>query len=145
MLSYLAYVVDYRGFMPQNGDSDLDNAAGTVTAAAAEFQRDDWLFLATGGHNGTEPEGPPSSFFPWAGQMVMRNAWPGSALAPNASADAYWAWMNVGPGAAASGHAHEDKLSLCLNAFGRFFLIDSGRFNYNGIDKLAMLFVSGLS
>ena len=64
MFSYLAYVVDYRGFMPQNGDSDLDNAAGTVAAAAAEFQRDDWLFLATGGHNGTEPEGPPSSFFP---------------------------------------------------------------------------------
>ena len=42
-----------------------------------------------------------------------------------------WAWFDIGP-FGSSGHAHPDKLHLSLRAFGQPFLVDTGRFAYEG-------------
>ena len=121
-------------YLPLNGDSDLDDVRVPVTDAAAALHRPDWLYLATGGREGSVPQSLPTTFFSWGGQMVMRNGWPQTQAVLNASTDAVWAWFNVGPFGCCGtwGHAHEDKLSLTLRAYGQHFLVDSGRFEYSG-------------
>jgi len=122
MYSYLAYTLDSAGFSPLNSDSDTLNNAGFVSDAAADFGRPDWVYIATNGGNGTEPVGPPSAIFPWAGQLVSRSGW---------ARDAQWSWFDVGPRGSSS-HGHLDKLHLSVRIGGVRLLVDSGRFSYDG-------------
>jgi len=77
------------------------SAAGWPTAPT--LRRQDMLFVATGGKQGTAPAGT-SHVFPWAGQYVMRSGW--------SQNDLYLA-LDAGP--YGYGHQHEDKLrfSIC--------------------------------
>ena len=121
MWNYLAYSMRPNGRGALNNDSDLKENASRVLKAADQYERPDWTWIATNGKAGKAPEGPPSTVFPWAGQVIMRSAW---------DAEAQWAFFDIGPYGTA--HQHEDMLHLSVHAFGRDLLVDAGRFAYSG-------------
>ena len=88
----------------------------------AYFGRSDWQYVHTNGAQGSAKGVNISVMFPWAGEAVMK-----SGLGRNDT----WAFFDVGP-YGSSGHAHRDKLTFNLRAFGSMLLVDSGRFAYNG-------------
>ncbi|MBS3762398.1 MAG: alginate lyase family protein [Planctomycetes bacterium] len=119
--NYLVWTMRPEGYGLLNNDSDRDHNAPRIRRAAEQYGRDDWLYIATNGKEGEKPEGQPSRFFPWAGQLVMRNGW---------QKNAQWSFFDVGPWGA--GHQHNDKLHLSVASGGRDLLVDSGRFWYEG-------------
>lgn len=121
MWNYLAYTMRPDGHGLLNNDSDRDHTEPVLNSKADEFRRPDWKYIVTQGAEGSAPDDPPSRFFPWAGQAVMRNGW---------SRDAHWSFFDVGP--LGSGHVHYDKLHLSIAAGGRDLLVDGGRFTYVG-------------
>jgi len=122
MWHYLASSMGPDGANPLNNDSDRTDYRARVAAAAATYQRPDWLYIATNGERGIAPAHP-SVVFPWAGQVVMRGGW---------DARAQWAFFDIGPWGI--GHQHNDKLHLSLAAGGRELLVDGGRYTYIGGD-----------
>ena len=119
MWNYTAYAMNPMGYDPLNNDADLDSVRADVSGAADSFKRPDWTYIASNGAQGTRPEGPPSTVFPWAGQVLMRSNW---------DAAAQWSFFDVGP--MGIGHWHWDKLHLSVAAYGRDILVDGGRFTY---------------
>jgi hypothetical protein len=121
MWNYIAYTMRPDGYGLLNNDADLDYNRDKITAAALDYGRKDWLYIASNGKKGVKPKGPPSIIFPWAGQLIMR-----SGFEPNAQ----WAFFDIGPWG--TGHQHNDKLHLSVSAYGRDLLVDGGRFAYRG-------------
>lgn len=119
MWNYFAYVMRPSGYGPLNNDSDLINNREVLADALKSFDRPDWDFIASNGERGVEPEGPPTQFFPWAGQAIMRDGW---------DKDAQWAFFDIGP--YGSDHQHNDRLHLSVSFGGKDFLVDSGRYDY---------------
>lgn len=119
MQNYNAYSVEPNGLAPLNNDSDCEDIRTELCAQSKEFDRPDWLYIATNGKEGEAPKGLPSIMFPWAGEFIMRSGW---------DADAHWAFFDVGPLGIA--HQHYDKLHLSVSAFGRDILVDGGRYHY---------------
>ncbi len=117
--NYFAHTLDPRGHGPLNNDSSVDDDAALVRQMAAVYHRDDWLYIATNGHAGTLPAGPPTDYFPYAGLAVMRGDW---------GEGSPWAFFNMGPHG--SDHQHADQLHLSIGGSGREFLVDDGRYNY---------------
>lgn len=121
MWNYLAYSLRPSGTNPLNNDSDLRNYQEMIARVAREYDRPDWLFIATNGREGTAPE-KASVLFPYAGQAILRNNW---------TEQAHWAFFDIGPWG--SGHQHNDKLHLSVSAYGQDLLVDAGRFAYRGV------------
>jgi len=121
MWNYLAWTMKPDGFGLLNNDADLIYFRDMIIKAADEFQRNDWLYIATNGEKGSKPESCPSVMFPWAGHMIMRSGF---------DRDAHFAFFDVGPWG--TGHQHNDKLHLSVSASGKDFLVDAGRFAYRG-------------
>ena len=132
MYEYLMYVVKPDGYIPMFNDSDHGNMRGWMRDGASRFDRQDMLFVATGGEEGTAPAGP-SHWFAWAGQAIMRSGW--------TSEDIYLA-MDVGP--YGLGHQHEDKLTIDVWGQGQEMIVDPGRYTYAG-GKWRPYFVSTAS
>eukprot|EP00051_Salpingoeca_urceolata_P028965 m.488563 g.488563 ORF g.488563 m.488563 type:complete len:838 (-) comp25909_c0_seq1:98-2611(-) len=124
MYNYGYNVPDQQGFGPRNGDADLGRAPWSTTIQRY-FNRSDWLYVHTAGKQGTNPtpNQSPSLLFPWGGQTVFKSGY---------QVNDTWAWFQVGP-YGSSGHAHRAKLMLAVRAFGSMLLVDSGRFQYNGV------------
>ena len=130
MYNYGAYANDQQGYSPRNGDADLGKG-GWVQAAYDYFKREDWLYVHTAGKSGVRPAGASaSSMFPWGGQAILRSDY--------TTKDSLWLWMEIGA-YGSSGHAHRSKLALCLRAHGSMFIVDSGRFQYNGVGPSKVL------
>jgi hypothetical protein len=104
-----------------NNDSDLDYNKARVYDVAKEYDRQDWLYVASNGTEGKPPIGGPSFIFPYAGHMISRSGY---------ELDDHWSFFDIGPWG--SGHQHNDKLHLSISAFGQDFLVDAGRFAYRG-------------
>ena len=121
MWNYWAYTMRPNGHGILNNDSDYDFTRARVLTYAAQYQRPDWTYIATNGAEGVAPAGTLSSFFPWAGQALLRDGY---------GAEAQWAFFDVGP--LGTGHIHRDMLHLSVHAFGRDILVDSGRYTYVG-------------
>ncbi len=121
MYDYWAGLVRPDGSLPQNNRADRGNATRRLLAAAKRYNRPDWRYIATNGREGTAPDGLPSRFAPWAGHLTSRSGW---------EADALWSFFNAGP--AGAGSVHADALHLSLSAYGKDFLVASGRFWYMG-------------
>jgi len=117
--NFFAHTLDPRGHGPLNNDSSIGDDASLVRTMAAKYNRPDWLYIATNGREGAEPVGSPSEYFPYVGLAVMRSGW---------DANAEWAFFDVGP--RGSDHQHADRLHLSIGGFGREFLVDDGRYNY---------------
>jgi hypothetical protein len=119
MYDYWAGLVRPDLSLPQNNRSDRSNARGRLLNAAEKYGRSDWRYIVTNGQDGEKPEGLPSRMAPWAGHLVSRDDW---------SEDALWSFFDAGP--AGAGWVHPDALHLSVSAYGKDFLIDSGRFWY---------------
>lgn len=119
MWNYLAFAMRPDGSAPLNNDSDRDEIRSPIREAAQLYDRSDWLYIASNGQEGTQPTSP-SICFPWAGHIIMRSSW---------EKDAHWGFFDVGPHGI-NYHTHNDKLHISIAAFGRDFLVDSGRYHY---------------
>ncbi|MBN1403986.1 MAG: alginate lyase family protein [Opitutales bacterium] len=119
MWDYFANVMRPNGTGPLNNAGDLDYNRSRVLEAYRAYKRDDWLYIASNGMNGSAPDGPASRFFPWAGQAVMRSGW---------DSHAQWAFFDIGPNGSA--HQHNDRLHLSVSLGQHDILVDSGRFIY---------------
>ncbi len=106
-----------------------DSWPGSIQYAmknAAKFfpERQDFKWFATNGKEGQPPE-KTSVFLDWSGQIVERSGW---------ETDANYLIFNVGPlgfgGLMGRGHAHQDKLNVCVWAYGREILFDGGGSSY---------------
>ena len=132
MYGYLAWTLRPNGYGLLNNDADLDYNRPLVARAAQTYHREDWTYIVTGGAEGTPPAAT-SVFYPWAGQMIMRDGW---------GPEAQWAFFDVGPWGHA--HQHNDKLHLSVAAFGHDWLVDGGRYYYKW-DEWRRYFVSSLA
>ncbi|MFP4027761.1 MAG: alginate lyase family protein [Candidatus Brocadiia bacterium] len=119
MYDYWTWLVRPDGTLPMNNRSDRSDATRRVLKADSHYNRPDWTYVVTNGEKGEKPEGLPSRFMPWAGQLISRSDW---------DENAHWSFFDVGP--AGHGWVHADKLHLSVHAFGRDFLVDAGRFWY---------------
>jgi len=117
--SYYAHTLSPLGHGPLNNDSSVEDDASLVQKMAAVYQRPDWLYIATQGKAGVEPKGLPTEYFPYAGLAVMRSGW---------GSEAQWAYFSMGP--RGTDHQHADRMHLSLGGYGREFLVDDGRYNY---------------
>ena len=119
MWDYFAGVTLPDGMGPLNNDSDREPNARYLREAAAGHKNSRWLHVASAGTRGEAPAPPPSRFYPWAGQAIMRDGW---------HAGAQWARFDMGPHGTA--HQHADQLSLEVSLGGRRLLVDPGRYTY---------------
>ncbi len=120
MYNYQAYACMPNGQAPGLNDSGDASPAALLKAGCGFFsQRDDWLWVATGGKEGQRPE-KTSTAFPYSGHYVMRSGW---------DREARWLLLDAGP--FGSGHQHEDKLHLIAYAYGRPLLVDAGNYMYD--------------
>jgi len=121
MYNYLALTIRPDGFGLLNNDADLMYNRENILKAAANYNRQDWMYIASNGTGGTKPNSGPSCIFLYAGQLISRSDF---------GADAQYSFFDLGPWG--SGHQHNDKLHLSVMAYGRDFLVDGGRFAYRG-------------
>ena len=119
MWDYFAGMTLPDGTGPLNNDGDREPNARYLREAALRHDNSEWLHVASGCAQGTAPRHPPSRFYPWAGQAVMRDGW---------GAGAQWARFDMGPHGTA--HQHADQLSIELSVGGRHLLVDPGRYTY---------------
>jgi hypothetical protein len=119
MYNYLAFCMRPDGHQPLNSDSDREDLRERVVAAATKYGRPDWVWVATNGQWGVEPQTGPSLTFPWAGIHIMRSGW---------EANAGWSFFDNGP--YGTGHQHRDKLHLSIAAYGKDLLVDGGRYTH---------------
>lgn len=119
MYWYNLYAMMPGGRLPPLNDAGIYRI-GRILAEAHETWGDpEFLWGATNGAEG-EPVSFTSHFFPWAGQAVMRSGW---------DADATYLMFEIGP--FGTGHQHEDKLGLFLQAYGRPLLTEAGTYSYD--------------
>ena len=121
MYGYIAHMVRPSGYRIMNNDGDRGSDKNLILKGAQKFGHKDWEYIVTNGETGRQPEDGPSYFYPWAGHFVSRSGF---------DQDAHWSFFDMGPWG--SGHQHNDKLHLSISAYGRDFLVDSGRFAYTG-------------
>lgn len=121
MYSYIAHAVRPNGFRILNNDGDLGSDRDRILKGAKIYNKPDWEYIVTNGKSGTKPSDGPSYFYPWAGQLISRSGY---------EANAHWSFFDIGPWG--SGHQHNDRLHISIFAFGRYLLVDAGRFAYTG-------------
>jgi hypothetical protein len=120
MWAYFAGVTRPDGYGPLNNDGDLEPNAWYLSQAGRALNHAHGPRPAAPGKEVSPPvNGPPSRYFPWAGQAIMR-----SGFGP----DSQWARLDMGPHG--TNHQHRDHLSVELFAGGRPFLVDPGRYSY---------------
>ena len=118
MYEYLMWLTKPDGSMPCLSDTRPGDLRGRMLEAASRFDRQDMLYVGTGGQEGTAPRRT-SHLLPEAGYAVMRSDW---------GEDARYLLFDGGP--VGSGHQHEDKLGILVSAFGVNFIVDTGPFVY---------------
>jgi hypothetical protein len=119
MFAYNMWVMVPNGDAPHWNDSSGADVPDILATGVELFpQRKDFLWIATGGKEGTPPDHT-SHYFPWAGQVIMRSGW---------DRDALFLAIEVGPYGAA--HQHEDKLSVIIFA-GQPLLVEAGTYDYD--------------
>lgn len=121
MYCYIAHAVRPDGNRILNNDGDLGSDRSLILKGAETYGKPDWVYIATNGKSGSKPSDGPSYLFPWAGQLISRSGF---------DADAHWSFFDIGPWG--TGHQHNDKLNICVSAYGRDLLVDAGRFAYTG-------------
>jgi len=119
MWNFFALSMRPDGYGPLNNASDLDSNTTFVQNIWKDYDRPDWLYIATNGKLGDKPEGRPSILFPWAGQAFIRDSW-------DRKAD--WIYFDAGPYGTA--HQHVDRMHLSVVLDGRPLLVDGGRYTY---------------
>lgn len=131
MADYLARSMKPDGHVIVNNDADADFVRDKLAVLATQFGREDWRYIASTGAAGRPPAGPPSSYYPYAGQLVSRSGW---------DDDAAWSYFDAGPWGIS--HQHNDRLHVSLSVGARNLLVDTGRVNYIADNPLRRHIVS---
>jgi hypothetical protein len=113
------------GAIPALSDSDTASYADLLTLAADIFARPDYLYVATGGQQGSAPEQRNVSF-PDGGYFIQRSDWGARSESFRAARYLIFDAGALGDG----GHGHYDLLSVEIAAHGRPLVIDPGRYTY---------------
>ncbi len=129
MYHMMAYVVRPDGTFPQVNDGYVYWKYTQLARAGETFERDDFVYIGTGGDRGTRPTNT-SVGFNDAGLYVMRSDW---------TKDARYLLFDAGP--YGGHHGHEDKLSIEIFAFGQVFIVDSSSYTYNTTDPFRTYFI----
>jgi len=117
-IEYLMYSTEPNGDLPSRGDTfNFVDSKEQLIWAADYYNRDDFLYIATGGKQGRIPTGA-SMLFPIGGWLTMRSDWGPDAL-----------YLNLHNGKN-MGHGHADELSICIDAYGSKLVIDPGCYTY---------------
>ncbi len=119
MGDYLVRTMKPDGRVIVNNDADADFVRDKLDALAEQFDRDDWRHIVSAGSAGRPPAGLPSSYYPYAGQLISRSGW---------SEAAHWSYFDAGPWGIS--HQHNDRLHVSLSIGSRNLLVDTGRVNY---------------
>lgn len=107
--------------MPQFNDSGSGIPIGYVRDGFKLFpERKDFQWLATKGLEGAPPSDYVSCVMPWAGWVFMRSEW---------GRDGTWLVFDAGP--FGTGHQHEDKLGILLDACGEELLTEGSVYSYD--------------
>ena len=133
MYHVLAYLIRPDGTFPQINDGFLEDKDALLTKlshAGEMFNRDDFVYIGTGGRQGACPMDT-SVGFNDAGLYVMRSDW---------TRNARYLLFDAGP--YGGHHGHEDKLSIEVFAFGQSFIVDPGSYTYNITDPFRAYFMS---
>lgn len=119
VLQYIAYP-DMTLPMLSDYNPQRRRVVEIIRTGAELFDRDDFLWFATGGREG-KPPARPSHDFTHAGYCAMRDKWgpEGQMLVFDA-------------GYLGAGHYHEDKLNFVYYAGGRELIGDPGIYSYKG-------------
>lgn len=133
-LAYTAYMLKPNGQIPSYGDTNCEDfrpgpkwngwRKGEAWDAWRIFGRQDCLYIATAGRQGTRPSSD-SYCFPDVGHYIMRSGWGG----PNGEGFEDERYMFLRGGRQGS-HGHDDMNEITLYAYGRPLLIDPGRTTY---------------
>ncbi len=129
MYHVLAYLIRPDGAFPQVNDGYIYYTAERLTMAGEMFERDDFVYIGSGGGRGTVPA-QTSTAFPDAGLYVMRSDW---------IRQDHYLLFDAGP--YGGPHGHEDKLSFELCAYGQPFIVDPGSYTYFKADPFRNYFV----
>lgn len=133
MYNVLAYMVRPDGTFPEVNDGFIRWSSDRLAKTGKRFNRDDFAYIGTNGKQGAFPQNT-SIAFENAGYYVMRSDW---------SQNAKYLLFDSGP---CNGyHAHEDKLSIEVFAFGTPFIVDSGSYTYENTDPFRAYFVGSQS
>ena len=121
---YFMYFPGPDGTSPWLGDWGHEGMNASILADANRFHRDDMLYVATAGKQGTKPK-ELSKLYPYAGIVTMRSDW-GDAGRPYR--DARYALVH---GVHYGAHGHQDLNGISgLYAYGRELLTDPGANEY---------------
>lgn len=120
---FLLHVQRPDGLIPALSDADTGNYSDLLKLAARIFNRDDFLYAATDGAQGTPPAETCANF-PDGGYFIQRSGWGATSLK-----EARYLVFDCGP-LGDGGHGHYDFLNIEVAANGRALIVDPGRFTY---------------
>jgi Heparinase II/III-like protein/Heparinase II/III N-terminus len=116
---FLLHVQRPDGLIPALSDADTGNYSDLLKLAATIFNREDFLYAATNGEQGSAPKETCPSFAD-GGYYIQRSGW---------GKDARYLVFDCGP-LGDGGHGHSDFLNVEVAANGRPLIVDPGRFTY---------------
>ena len=122
---FLLHVQRPDGLIPALSDADTGNYSDLLKLAAQIFNRDDFLYAATGGEQGHAPAETCPSFSD-GGYFIQRSGWGDGA---RSFKDERYLVFDCGP-LGEGGHGHYDFLNIEVAANGRPLIVDPGRFTY---------------
>ena len=125
-LDFALHACKPDGLVPAFSDGDARSHRDVLELGAVLYARDDLLYAASAGRQGTPPPRR-SAAFPHAGYYVMRSGW-GERGEPYA--DARYLMYDCGP-IGRGNHGHLDAHSFELAAYGRSLVVDPGRYSYD--------------
>ncbi len=125
-LEFSMHVHKPDGVVPSLSDGDARGFLDLLQQGAQIYGRDDMLYVATRGAQGTPPAQRVAHFAD-SGYSVIRSGWGGGAAG---FADAQHLVFDSGP-LGEGNHGHFDALSFELAAHGRSLIVDPGRYTYS--------------
>jgi hypothetical protein len=120
MWEHVMYMLRPDGRLTLLNDADSRVVAPRLLDAGRRYGREDFIYAATNGREGTPPEHT-SHRFPWVRRPIMRSGW---------DADAFYGFLESAP--AGAGHVNEDALSFEIMAWGQQLIGHMGRYTYEG-------------
>jgi Heparinase II/III N-terminus/Heparinase II/III-like protein len=125
-LEFSMYVHKPDGIVPSLSDGDARSFLDLLQQGAALYGRDDMLYVATRGQQGTPPA-KRSVYFRDSGYSIVRGGWGDDG---RTFANENYLVFDCGP-LGAGNHGHFDCLNFELAAFGRSLIVDPGRYTYS--------------
>jgi len=123
-LEFMMHIHKPDGFLPQLSDTDRKSYLDRLEEGARLFARQDLIYAATRGREGTPPQ-ETFAAFPYGGYFVMRSDW--GENQPDYSDTRY---LVFDTGSNKPWHAHYDILNFVAYAFGKTIIKDPGRYAY---------------